>query len=162
MQAGAAARAATLGADAEVLRSQLYTLELQREERRVEAQRARESARASKRISPLQPRAARRSTRNRTPALRIAIASKSERERLRARILELSEQLTPLAGRADEVRLREIEATQAVSAAARAALDTIYADLRQVEAIVAERAASEAERKARLASTQNDIAPAHR
>ncbi len=61
-----------------------------------------------------------------------------------------------MTGRADEIRTREAAATQAV-ADARGALDTIYADLRGVEAIVAERAASEAERRARLASTQSDM-----
>jgi len=63
----------------------------------------------------------------------------TERERLRARIAELTAQLDPLTGRADEVRTREATATQAV-ADARGTLDTIYADLRGVEAIVAERA----------------------
>jgi chromosome segregation protein len=157
VQAGAAARAATLGAEAEVLRSQLYTLELQREERRVEAQRAREIT--SRIEADLAAATARRDALAAQSHASVADRDRveSERERLRARILELSELLTPLAGRADEVRLREIEATQAVSDA-RGSLDTIYADLRQVEAIVAERAASEAERKARLSSTQNDIA----
>jgi chromosome segregation protein len=156
VQVGAAARAATLGAEAETLRSQLYTLELQREERRVEAQRAREIT--SRVEADLAAATARRDALDAQSHASVADRDRveSERERLRARILELSDQLTPLAGRSDEIRLREIEATQAVSDA-RAALDTIYADLRHVEAIVAERAASEAERKARLASTQNDI-----
>ena len=157
VQAGAAARAATLGAEAETLRSQLYTLELQREERRVEAQRAREIT--SRIEADLAAATARRDALDAQSHANVADRDRveSERERLRMRILELSAALTPLAGRADEIRLREIEATQAVSDA-RGALDTIYADLRHVEAIVAERAASEAERRARLASTQSEIA----
>ena len=158
VQAAAAARAATLGAEAETLRSQLYTLELEREERRVEAQRAREvTARIE---ADLAAATARRDALDAQSHASVADRDRveSERERLRARIAELSAQLEPLVERADEIRTREAAATQAVTADARGALDTIYADLRGVEAIVAERAASEAERRARLASTQSDIA----
>jgi chromosome segregation protein len=156
-RAGAAARAATLGAEAETLRSKLYTLELEREERRVEAQRTREVT--SRIEADLAAAAARRDALDAQSHASIADRDRveSERERLRARIEELTAQLDPLTLRADEVRTRESVATQAV-ADARGALDTIYADLRAVEAIVAERAASEAERRARLASTQSDIA----
>jgi chromosome segregation protein len=157
VRAGAAARAATLGAEAETLRSKLYTLELEREERRIEAQRTREVT--SRIEADLAAATARRDALDAQSHASVADRDRveSERERLRARIAELSAQLDPLAGRADEIRTREASATQAV-ADARGALDTIYADLRGVEAIVAERAASEAERRARLASTQNDIA----
>jgi chromosome segregation protein len=157
IRAGAAARAATLGAEAETLRSKLYTLELEREERRVEAQRTREVT--SRIEADLAAAAARRDALDAQSHASIADRDRveSERERLRARIEELTGQLDPLTLRADEVRTRESAATQAV-ADARGALDTIYADLRAVEAIVAERAASEAERRARLASTQSDIA----
>jgi chromosome segregation protein len=157
IRAGAAARAATLGAEAEALRSKLYTLELEREERRVEAQRTREVT--SRIEADLAAAAARRDALDAQSHASIADRDRveSERERLRARIEELTAQLDPLTLRADEVRTRESVATQAV-ADARGALDTIYADLRAVEAIVAERAASEAERRARLASTQSDIA----
>jgi chromosome segregation protein len=157
VQAGAAARAATLGAEAETLRSQLYTLELQREERRVEAQRAREVT--SRIEADLAAATARRDALDAQSHASVADRDRveSERERLRTRIAELSEQLDPLTDRAEDIRTREVAATRAV-AEARGALDTIYADLRGVEAIVAERAASEAERRARLASTQSDIA----
>jgi chromosome segregation protein len=157
VRAGAAARAATLGAEAETLRSKLYTLELEREERRVEAQRTREVT--SRIEADLAAAAARRDALDAQSHASIADRDRveSERERLRLRIEELTAQLDPLTLRADEVRTREGVATQAV-ADARGALDTIYADLRAVEAIVAERAASEAERRARLASTQSDIA----
>ncbi|MGA2391739.1 MAG: chromosome segregation protein SMC [Candidatus Lustribacter sp.] len=156
-RAAAAARAATLGAEAETLRSKLYTLELEREERRVEAQRAREVT--SRIEADLAAATARRDALDAQSHASIADRERveSERERLSARIAELSVQLDPLAERADEIRTREAAATQAV-ADARAALDTIYADLRGVEAIVAERAASEAERRVRLAGTQSDIA----
>lgn len=156
-RAAAAARAAMLGAEAETLRSKLYALELEREERRVEAQRAREvTARIE---ADLAAAAARRDALDAQSHASVADRDRveSERERLRARIAELGVQLDPLAERAEEIRAREAAATQAV-AAARAKLDTIYADLRGVEAIVAERAASEAERRVRLAATQSDIA----
>lgn len=156
-RAAAAARAATLGAEAETLRSKLYALELEREERRVEAQRAREvTARIE---ADLAAATARRDALDAQSHASVADRDRveSERERLRARIAELGVQLDPLAERAEEIRAREAAATQAV-AAARAKLDTIYADLRGVEAIVAERAASEAERRVRLAATQSDIA----
>jgi chromosome segregation protein len=157
VQAAAAARAATLAAEAETLRSKLYTLELERDERRVEAQRAREVT--SRIEADLAAATARRDALDAQSHASVADRDRveSERERLRARIAEVTAQLDPLTERADEVRTREAAATQAV-ADARGALDTIYADLRQVEAIVAERAASEAERRARLASTQSDIA----
>jgi chromosome segregation protein len=157
VQTAAAARAATLGAEAEVLRAKLYTLELEREERRVEAQRARENA--ARLEADLAAATARRD--GLAAQVHAGVADRdrveAEREKLRARIAELTALLDPLAARADDVREREAGATRAV-ADARGALDTIYADLRGVEAIVAERAASEAERRARLASTQSDIA----
>jgi chromosome segregation protein len=157
VQVAAAARAATLGAEAETLRAHLYTLELEREERRVESQRAREIA--ARIDADLAAATARRDALDAQSHASVADRDRveSERERLRERIAELSAQLDPLAERADDIRAREIAATRAV-ADARASLDTIYADLRGVEAIVAERAASEAERRARLASTQTDIA----
>ena len=157
VQTAAAARAATLGAEAEVLRAQLYTLELEREERRVEAQRARESA--ARLEADLAAATARRDALDAQAHAGVADRDRveAEREKLRARIAELTALLDPLAARADDVREREAAATRAV-ADARGSLDTIYADLRGVEAIVAERAASEAERRARLASTQSDIA----
>jgi chromosome segregation protein len=156
VQVAAAARAATFGAEAETLRSKLYTLELEREERRVEAQRAREVT--SRIEADLAAATARRDALDAQSHASVADRDRveTERERLRTRIAELTAQLDPLTGRADEIRTREAVATQAV-ADARGALDTIYADLRQVEAIVAERAASEAERRARLASTQSDL-----
>jgi chromosome segregation protein len=156
-RAAAAARAATLGAEAEGLRSKLYTLELEREERRVEAQAAREiTARIE---ADLAAATARRDALDAQSHASIADRDRveSERDRLRARIDELTAQLAPLTERAEEIRAREATATGAVTAA-RTALDTIYADLRGVEAMVAERAASEAERRARLAGTQSDVA----
>jgi chromosome segregation protein len=157
MQAGAAARAATLAAEAETLRSQLYTLELEREERRIEAQRVREAA--SRIEADLAAASARRDVLDAQSHATVADRDRveSERESLRVRIAELRTALEPLAARGDDVRDREAAATAAV-AEARGALDGIYAALRRVEAIVAERAASEAERKARLAATRNEIA----
>jgi chromosome segregation protein len=157
VQAAAAARAATLGAEAETLRAQLYTLELEREERRIESQRVREAA--SRLEADLAAASARRDVLDAQSHATVADRDRveAERESLRARIAELHEALAPLAARGDDVRAREAAATAAV-AEARGALDGIYAALRKVEAIVAERAASEAERRARLAATRNDIA----
>src|SRR5580658_1140142 len=107
VQAAAAARAATLGAAAETLRSQLYTLELEREERRVEAQRAREVT--SRLEADLAAATARRDALDAQSHASVADRDRveSERERLRARIAELSAQLQPLTERADEIRARE-------------------------------------------------------
>ncbi len=157
VQVAAAARAATLGAQAETLRAQLYTLELEREERRIEAQRVREVA--SRVEADLAAASARRDVLDVQSHATVADRDRveGERESLRARIAELHQALEPLGERGDDVRERETRAT-AVLAEARGALDGIYAALRKVEAIVAERAASEAERRARLAATRNDIA----
>ena len=157
VQIAAAARAATLGAQAETLRAQLYTLELEREERRIEAQRVREVA--ARIEADLAAASARRDVLDVQSHATVADRDRveAERETLRARIAELHQALEPLGARGDDVRERETRATAAL-AEARGALDGIYAALRKVEAIVAERAASEAERRARLAATRNDIA----
>jgi chromosome segregation protein len=156
-QVAAAARAATLAAEAETLRSALYTLELEREERRVEAQTARAAAAALE--TDVAAATARRDALDAQANAGIADHNRveSEREALRERLAELEAQREPLAARVDAVRDRETAATAAV-ADARGALDAIYAELRRVEAIVAERAASEAERRARLAAASGDIA----
>jgi chromosome segregation protein len=155
-QVTAAARAATLGAEAETLRAALYTLELEREERRVEAQRVREVL--SRLEADVAAATARRDALQAQSSATIADSDRveAERESLRVRIAELEARLDPLAAAGDAVREREMAVTRAV-AEARAALDAIYAELRRVEAVVAERAASEAERRARLASTRGEI-----
>jgi chromosome segregation protein len=157
VQVAAAARAATLGAEAETLRAQLYTLELEREERRIEAQRVREAA--SRMEADLAAASARRDVLDAQSHATVADRDRveAERESLRTRVAELHEALAPLTARAESVRERETAAT-AVVAEARGALDGIYAALRKVEAIVAERAASEADRRARLAATRSEIA----
>jgi chromosome segregation protein len=155
-QVAAAARAATLGAEAETLRAQLYALELEREERRIETQRAREVL--AKIEADVAAATARRDALETQSSATIADTERveGERESLRVRIAELEARLGPLAAQADAVREREVTATAAV-AEARASLDAIYAELRRVEAVVAERAASEAERRARLAGTRGEI-----
>jgi len=81
-QVAAAAQAATLGAEAETLRASLYTLELQREERRIETQRVREVlSPGSKPTSPPRPRGATRSNRNRARRSPTAIASRASANR---------------------------------------------------------------------------------
>jgi chromosome segregation protein len=157
VQAAAAARAATLAASAETMRAQLYTLELERDECRIEAQRVRE--RASRVEADLAAATARRDVLDAQSHATVADRDRveAEREQLRVRIAELGEALAPLGARAEAVREREATTTTAL-ADARGALDAIYAALRRVEAVVAERAASEADRKARLAATRSEIA----
>lgn len=156
-QVAAAARAAALGAEAETLRTRCYTAELEREERRVAAQAARESlARVE---ADLAASRARRDALEAQSSATIADRERVESERvaLRERIADLEARIAPLASLGDDVRAREAAATSAV-AEARGALDAIYAELRRVESLVAERAASEAERRAHAAAAQAEIA----
>jgi chromosome segregation protein len=156
-QAEAAARAARLAAEVEGMRSSLYRLELEREERRVAAQNARSSA--ARLEADLAAATARRDALEAQANATVADRERVEAERisLRERITELELRLSPMAAQMDEVRARETAANEAVSQA-RSSLDDIYANLRRVEAVVAERTASEAERRARVSNVQSDIA----
>ena len=155
LQAVAAARAATLGAEAERCARQLYTLELEREERRVEAQaRACQARRAASRL--------RRSTgaarRARRAEQRLDRRPRPRRKRTRTlaklRIAELSAATRPARG----ARRRSAHAVESRIVAsltqARGALDTASTPrCAAFEAIAAERVQrGEAERRARLAS----------
>ena len=75
---------------------------------------------------------------------------------LRDQIGALEERLAPLLGQTDSSRERELAASAAV-ADARGALDHVYQELRAVEALAAERAANEAERRAQIHSARADI-----
>ncbi len=154
---GAAARAATLGAELATLRATIYTHELDLEERRAEAQAARtvlgaresEAAAAQARRDALDMQASR------------TVVDRERRTRERAELAEklaaLDAKLAPLRAHVEATREREAAATTAV-ADARAALDATYAELRGVEAVAAERAASAAERRANVARAQADLA----
>ncbi len=80
----------------------------------------------------------------------------AERVALRAQIDALAERLAPLSAQTEGSRERELAASAAV-ADARGALDAVYQALRAVEALAAERAASEAQRRAQLQSAQAEL-----
>jgi chromosome segregation protein len=153
---GAAARAATLGAELATLRSTLYTLELELEEHRTAAQASR--AEAARLEAEIASAAGRRDALDAQSSASSADRERVEAERaqLRATIAQLDERLAPLTAQTDGLREGELAASAAV-AHARSALDAIFTELRAVESAVAERAASEAERRAQIASTRADI-----
>ena len=76
--------------------------------------------------------------------------------KLRQQTAALDERLTPLAAQTDGARERELGASNAV-AEARGALDAGYQALRAVEALAAEQAASEAERRAQIHGAKAEI-----
>lgn len=155
-RAEASARAATLGAELSTLRSTVYTLELELDELRAASQKARaELARLEADASGAVAR------RDALEAQSTSIGAdhervEAERAALAAAIASLDERLVPLQGQSETTRDRELAANAAV-AQARSGLDAIYTELRAVEALVAERAASEAERRAQIAGANADI-----
>ncbi len=151
----AAAQAAVLGSEVSVLRTALYTLELQLETERDAAQKARaELARFEAECAAAGAR--------RDALVAQSSASSEDRERvereraeLRATAAQLDVRLAPLVAGADDLRERETAALAAV-AHTRAGLDGIYTDLRAVETLAAERAASAAERRAQIQTARGD------
>jgi chromosome segregation protein len=79
--------------------------------------------------------------------------AETERESLRAAIVALESEIAPQSALLESMRERE-KAAQEALATARAALERIFAALRDVEASAAAQAASEAERRAQLIATQ--------
>jgi chromosome segregation protein len=154
--ASAAARVAVLGAELAVLRNTLYTLELELETKREAAQAAR--AALARFEADCAAAIARRDALLSQSSSSVADHERVESERvnLRSTIDGLDERLAALGPLADDVRARETAAYAAV-AQARHTLDAIYNELRAVEALAAERAASEAERRAQLHSAQTEI-----
>jgi chromosome segregation protein len=155
-RAAAAARAAALGAQLSSLREALYTLELELDKHRAESQTARgELARIE---ADLAAAVARRDGLERQSSAVIADRERVESERvtLREQIAALEERLAPLTAQTDGSRERELAASAAV-ADARGALDAVYQELRAVEALAAERAANEAERRAQIHSARADV-----
>ena len=155
-QAAAAARAAQLGAELSALRESLYTLELALDTHRAESQGAR--AEAARIEADLAAAVARRDGLERQSSAVVADRDRVETERvaLRDQIAGLEERLAPLLAQTDGSRERELAAASAV-ADARGALDHLYQELRAVEALAAERAANEAERRAQIHSARADI-----
>jgi chromosome segregation protein len=151
----AATRAAQLGAQVSALRETLYTLELELDQQRAESQQARAALAGLE--ADLAAAVARREGLERQSSSVVADRDRVESERvaLRARVVELDGRLSPLVAQTDEARSRELAASQAV-AEARGALDAIYGELRAVEALAAERAASEAERRAQIAAATDE------
>ncbi len=155
-RAAAAARVAQLGADLAVLRETLYTLELELDKHRADAQTARgELARIQ---ADLAAAVARRDELERQSSASVADRERveGERETLRGQIASLEERLAPLTDQTDGMRERELAASAAV-AEARGALDGVYQELRAVEALAAQQAANEAERRAQLQSARAEL-----
>jgi chromosome segregation protein len=155
-RAAAAARAAQLGAHLGTLREKLYELELELDGQRAAAQAARaEQARLE---AELASAIGRRDGLERQSSASIADRDRveSERQTLRDQITAVEERLAPLSAQTDAARERELAAASAV-AEARGALDGIYQELRAVEALAAQRAASEAERRAQIHSARAEI-----
>ncbi|MBV8579712.1 MAG: AAA family ATPase, partial [Candidatus Eremiobacteraeota bacterium] len=155
-RAAAAARAAQLGAQLSTLREALYTLELDLDKHRADAQAAR--AELARLEADLAAAVARRDGLERQSNAVVADRDRVESERvtLREQIASLEERLAPLTAQTDGSRERELAASAAV-ADARGALDGVYQELRAVEALAAEQAANEAERRAQMASTRTEI-----
>jgi chromosome segregation protein len=155
-RAHASARAGTLGAELSTLRNALYTLELELDERRGAAQKARsEQARIE---AELAAAVGRRDALDAQSSASGADRERVEAERaqLQSTTAQLDDRLSPLQAQTDAMRERELGAATAV-AQARHGLDAIYTELRAVEALAAERAANEAERRAQIASARSDI-----
>lgn len=142
----AAGRVASLGANLAQLRTRAYQQELQLEEIRTQAQAKRSElarveadyAAALARREALEAQ----STQTSEDVARV----QAERESLGATIATLEERLAPLAADIESARERELEAQAALSHA-RAQLDTIFTQLREVEATAAAAAATRAERR---------------
>jgi chromosome segregation protein len=155
-RAAAAARAAQLGAELSQLRETLYTVELELDKHRAESQSARSDL--ARIEAELAAAVARRDGLERQSNASVADRERVEGERvtLRAQIASLEERLAPLSAQTEGSRERELAATAAV-ADARGALDAVYQELRAVEALAAERAASEAQRRAQMQGAHADI-----
>jgi chromosome segregation protein len=146
LRATAAAKAGALASELTALRTELYRCELHLEELRSQSQTKRgdlarieaEYAASLARREALE----RQSTQTSEDVARVA----QERDALVATIEQLSERLSPLGAQIEGARERELEA-QAALAAARANLDGIFTQLREVEATAAEFATRRAERR---------------
>jgi chromosome segregation protein len=156
LRGAAAAKLATLGASQAEIRTRAYQHELQLEELRTEAQGKRaEMARVeADYAAALARREAleRQSTQTSEDVARVA----QERESLEIAIAGLEERLLPLGAEVEAARERELTA-QSELAHTRAQLDTIFTQLRQVEASAAEHAAKKAERRVQAENLRSEF-----
>ncbi len=154
-RAGAAARAATLDAELATLRTDLYARERGLEALRSEATQAR--AELAELEAQLAGAVARRDALEAQSSQITGDRERAEAEQaeLRLAVAALDAEIAPKSAELERERAREKQAQDALGSA-RAALDQIFAALREVEAAAAADAASEAERRAQLAATQAD------
>lgn len=156
LRGAAAAKSATLGATLAEVRTRAYQHELQLEELRTQAQakRAEMAGVEADYAAALARREAleRQSTQTSEDVARVA----QERESLEASILDLEERLQPLGADVDAAREREL-AAQAALAQTRAQLDSIFTQLRQVEASAAHHAAKKAERRVQAENLRSEF-----
>jgi chromosome segregation protein len=142
----AAAKAATLGAALSDVRTRVYRHELQLEELRSQAQikRAELARNEADYAAALARREAleRQSTQTSQDVERVA----QDRTALTASVGTLEERLAPLGSDVEKAREGEL-AAQTALAQARAQLDAIFSELREVESAAAEVAARKAERR---------------
>ena len=155
-QAGAAARAAALAAELTTLRTSLYRHELALEEQRVAAQEAR--AKLADLQTALAATHARREALEAQSSASVADEARAQTERgqLESAVSTLSARIAPLLVRVDEERAIEVRIT-ATLAEARSMLDAAFNALRAFETAAAEKMASEAERRATIASADREI-----
>ncbi len=151
----AAAGAATVDADLATLRTDLYTRERALESLRTEAMQAR--AELAELESQRAATSARRDALEGQSSQFTGDRERAERERSElARTIErLEAEVVPHVAELERARERERSAQEAL-ATARAALERIFAALREVEAAAAADAATDAERRAQLAATQSE------
>ncbi|MGA8533241.1 MAG: chromosome segregation protein SMC [Candidatus Tumulicola sp.] len=144
----AAAKAASLGAQLSDVRTRVYRQELQLEDLRSQAQskRAELAAIEADYAAALARREAleRQSTQTSEDVARVA----QERDSLTTAVRGLEERLTPLAADIENAREGEL-AAQTALVGARARLDAIFTELREVESAAAGHAAQKAERRVR-------------
>ncbi|MEO6990064.1 MAG: chromosome segregation protein SMC [Candidatus Baltobacteraceae bacterium] len=149
-------RASTLEAELAALRSRLYAHELALEQTRASAQRGR--AELAELESQLAAAAARREA---LDAQSLAISDDRERVATERRgllesIAALEAQIVPQSEQLEAHRVDERRAATSVTSA-RAALDGLFARLREVEAAAALDAASEAERRAQVGALAAEL-----
>jgi chromosome segregation protein len=155
-RAGAAGKVTVLDTDLSMLRTQLYTHELKLEDLRESATHARAE------LAELESHyAAMTARREALEAQSLQITddrerTAAERAELETTILALEGDLAPKTLEIEAQRERESNAHAAL-ATARAALDRIYSELRDVEAQAAAAAAGEAERRAQLQAARTDF-----
>ncbi len=152
-RAGAAGRAAAVEAELAALRTQLYQRERALETLRAEATQARSEL--AEREAQFAALGARREALEGQSSQITDDRERAEAERatLRATTLRLEAELAPRSDELEAQRGREAEAQEAL-AAARVGLEHLYNALREVEAVAASAAASDAERRAQLQATQ--------